>query len=193
MTARALHENQFTFDITHKVWLMTNHKPCLDHLDEAVRGRLHLIPFEMRWNRPGHPDPDPKLPTGDKTLSERLRAEAAGILAWLVAGAVRYHQEGLEPPAEVAGLTNTYFKDQDVLGLWLATCEQCDPRQGSTAAELFESFQNYCQSEGLNVQGLNNPAALGKKLKSKGIAQHRTNTGSRYGLLPGSEFEPLGV
>lgn len=192
MTARALHENQFTFDITHKVWLMTNHKPCLDHLDEAVRGRLHLIPFEMRWNRPGHPDPDPKLPTGDKTLSERLKAEAAGILAWLVAGAVRYYQEGLEPPAEVAGLTNTYFKDQDVLGLWLATCEPCDPRQGSTAAELFESFQSYCQSEGINVQGLNTPSALGKKLKSKGIAQHRTNTGSRYGLLPGSEFEPLG-
>jgi putative DNA primase/helicase len=189
MTARALHENQFTFDITHKVWLMTNHKPSLDHLDEAVRGRLHLIPFDMRWNRPGHPDPDPKLPTGDKTLFERLKAEAVGILTWLVVGAVRYRRDGLEPPAEVAGLTNTYFKDQDALGLWLATCKPCNPSDGKLAVELLDNLHGFCKVEDLSLSGLDSAGAFGKKLKSKGVAQIRTNKGSRYGLLPENEFE----
>jgi putative DNA primase/helicase len=99
MTARFMRENSFRFEITHKLWLMTNHRPALDHLDDAMRGRLHLIPFDMRWNRPGHPAPDPALPDGDKGLLATLRAEAPGILAWLVRGAVAYSQRGLEPPA----------------------------------------------------------------------------------------------
>ena len=32
--------------------LMTNHNPKLDHMDDAIKGRLHKIPFDMQWNRP---------------------------------------------------------------------------------------------------------------------------------------------
>ncbi|KWW37661.1 hypothetical protein AU374_01428 [Cupriavidus metallidurans] len=182
MTARGLHENTFTFEITHKLWLMTNHRPALDHMDEAMRGRLHLIPFDMRWNRPGHPDRDPTLPDGDKALPEKLKAEADGILAWLVAGAVAYAQEGLEPPHEVVRMTRAYFKDQDPLGLWLDTCEACDAKQGALASELFDAFCGWADEEGYDGSGSWSQTAFSKKLTARGIVGLKTKTGKRYAL-----------
>lgn len=182
MTARGLQENTFTFEITHKLWLMTNHRPALDHMDEAMRGRLHLIPFEMRWNRPGVPDRDPTLPDGDKELPEKLKAEAEGVLAWLVAGAVGYRREGLEPPAEVARMTRDYFKDQDPLGLWLNECETCEPAAGTGAAELYDAFRLWCHSEGFLDAATWSQTGFSTKLKKLGIEGVRSNKGKRYGL-----------
>lgn len=182
ITARGLHENAFTFEITHKLWLMTNHKPALDHMDEALRGRIHMIPFDMRWNRPGHPERNPNIPDGDKNLPEKLKAEAAGILAWLVAGAVRYRREGLEPPAEVAGMTRAYFKDQDPLGLWLDECETCPPEVGTLAAELFGDFRQWCIDEGFGTDSAGSHVAFSKKLQGREITSRKKKDGMRYGL-----------
>ncbi len=182
MTARGLHENAFTFEITHKLWLMTNHKPALDHMDEAMRGRLHMIPFDMRWNRPGHTERDPSLPDGDKNLPEKLKAEVEGVLAWLVAGAVAYAADGLEPPEEVVRMTRNYFKDQDPMGLWLETCEPCDPRQGDKASDLREAFCRWCSDEGFSEGATLSQKAFSDKLKARGIESHKGKDGRRYGL-----------
>ncbi|MGV0121808.1 phage/plasmid primase, P4 family [Achromobacter xylosoxidans] len=182
MTARGLHESPFTFEITHKLWLMTNHRPDLDHVDDAVRGRLHLVPFDRRWNRPGAPTRDPQLADGDKDLVGKLKAEAAGILAWLVAGAVAYGGDGLEPPAEVSDTTNTYFRAQDPIGLWLGEREQCDPKDGSKASALFEDFLNWCREEGHDTSAGGNQTAFSARLKREGVLFKKLKTGNFYGL-----------
>lgn len=184
MTARALHENSFTFEITHKLWLMTNHQPRLDHMDEAVRGRLHIIPFSMRWNRPGHPERNPALPDGDKGLKDKIKAEGAGVLAWLVAGAVAYARNGLELPPEVSRTTRDYLSGQDPLGLWLNTCERCEPLRGGKASELFDAFLQWCDGEGYSADmaGAGNQTAFSKKLLARGVEGVRAKDGKRYGL-----------
>ena len=182
MTARGLHENAFTFEITHKLWLMTNHRPALDHMDEAMRGRLHMIPFDMRWNRPGHPDRDSMLPDGDKTLPDKLKVEAEGVLAWLVEGAVAYSSDGLEPPDEVVRMTRDYFKDQDPVGLWLETCEPCEHRHGGLAKELLDAFRCWCSREGFLEGSVMSAKTFSQTLKARGIESHRGNAGMRYGL-----------
>ena len=192
-SARGLHENSFTFEITHKVVLMTNHKPSLDHMDEAMRGRLHILPFDMCWNRPGHPDRDPNLPDGDKLLPEKLKAEAEGILAWLIAGAVLYHQEGLEPPPEVAIMTREYFKDQDTFRQWLDSCETCEPKDGMRASDLLTDYESWCIDEGHGRAVAGNATSFGGKLKTAGIAKAATNTGKRYGLRAGKDGHRRGV
>ena len=192
-SARGLHENPFTFEITHKVVLMTNHKPSLDHMDEAMRGRLHILPFDMCWNRPGHPDRDPNLPDGDKLLPEKLKAEAEGILAWLIAGAVLYHQEGLEPPPEVAIMTREYFKDQDTFRQWLDSCETCEPKDGMRASDLLTDYESWCIDEGHGRAVAGNATSFGGKLKTAGIAKAATNTGKRYGLRAGKDGHRRGV
>lgn len=183
MTARGLHQAPRTFQITHKLWLMTNHKPALDHMDEAVKGRLHLIPFDMRWNRPGHPAPDSKLPDGDKDLPDRLRKEEEGILAWMVRGAVAYHKEGLKPPPEVTSMTNDFFKTQDPFGLWLEEWEPCEPKNGTKASTLLGQFMQWCEAEGYSEQENISQTAFSAQLKRRGIMSHKCNSGRLYGLL----------
>ncbi len=182
MSARGLHENTMTFVVTHKVWLLSNHKPGLDHVDEATRGRLHMIPFDMRWNRPGHPERNPDLPDGDKTLVERLKLEAQGILAWLVCGAVMYQREGLEPPVEVARMTRTYFEDQDQFTSWIADFEVCDISEGTQAGRLFESFRTWCVNEGHSPSAAGTAKAFAAKLTGRGVISRKLRDGRQYAI-----------
>ena len=183
MTARFMRENTLRFEITHKLWLMTNHKPALDHMDDAMRGRLHLIPFDRQWNRPGNPERNPLLPDGDKNLMEVLKSEAEGILAWLVEGAVKYAKNGLEPPEEIIQMTQSYFKENDILGLWLDTyCEECDPRIGLKASELFENYRTWCVKEGYENVMLHTQKTFSNELKKRGIHSRKLKDGNHYGL-----------
>lgn len=184
MTARFMRENTFRFEITHKLWLMTNHRPALDHMDEAMRGRLHMIPFDMRWNRPGHPERNSALPDGDKDLPAKLRQEAEGVLAWLIAGAVAYVQEGLEPPEEVVRMTKAFFMDQDPLGRWLDTCTRCEARTGTSAADLFNAFTKWQGAED-EEGGPVSQKAFSQALVARGIAKHTDKSGAKYALRLG--------
>lgn len=184
MTARLMRENSFRFAISHKLVLMTNHRPTMDHMDEAIRGRLHMLPFDRVWNRPGHPDRDPSLPDGDKGLMEALRAEGEGVLAWLVEGAVLYHRDGLEPPDEVTKATLDYFAKEDDLGRWLETMEPCEPKAGMRASDLFERYRSHCLRIG-RAAAIATQTAFSKELKKRDVAHKEAASGVFYGLTRG--------
>lgn len=181
ITARGLHENPFTFKITHKLWLMTNPIPQLDHMDEATKGRLHLIPFDMKWNRPGEVKPDPTLPDAQKDLMEVLMQETEGILLWLVTGAADYCKTRLTPPHEVVAFTQNYLESQDILKRWLEEYEPCAPRDGWTVSELMEEYKSFCVDE-CESQQISNAAQLGRKLKALGHNSLKCRDGKKYGL-----------
>ena len=189
ITARGMRSNAVTFEITHKLILMTNARPKLDHLDAAIQGRLHIIPFDVRWNRPGSAVRDPSLPDGDKTLTEKLKAEYEGILAWCVAGAVSYFQSGLEPPAEVMAMTNEFLNEEDVVGRWIDCCSRPkSANEGGKAAELFESFNLWCSEQGRGDLHMSQKA-FSQELLRRGIAMKKVENGTRYGLIAPSEFD----
>lgn len=177
-SARGLHQAPITFEITHKVWLMTNGIPTLDHMDDAIRGRLHLIPFDRRWNRPGVPERNENLPDGDKNLPLVLAKEAEGILAWVVAGAARYCQEGLDPPDEVRLKTTNYFQQEDGFNAWLDGMQRVDnPLDGMLAGVAFASYESYCYDHGREGAGISQ-TAFGRRLKMEGV--HSKKSGSIY-------------
>ena len=184
LTARACNQNTFEFEISHKLVLQTNYKPALDHTDFALRGRLHMIPFNMKWNRPGHPKPDPTLPNGDKDLKDKLWAEAPGILTWLVEGAVRYGTDELKPPREVEDATQEYYAEQDPVARWLLGYDQCDAKQGGTmAAELIQQFQEWQRLEDDWTGGSSlGSRSFGPALVERGISKCDTKKGARYGV-----------
>lgn len=47
ITARFMRQDFFTFTPTFKLFIAGNHKPALRAVDEAIRRRFHLIPFEV--------------------------------------------------------------------------------------------------------------------------------------------------
>ena len=181
ITARGLHESPMTFEITHKLLLMTNPEPSVDHMDDATRGRLHMIPFDMKWNRPGTTNPDPNLPDAQKDLMEVLRKEQEGILLWLVQGAVAYVKEGLAPPKEVIARTQSYLDSQDSFKQWAEGYEKCAPCDGATAGTLYDQYSQLCREEALPIQ-IASAAALGKKMKASGYENLKTRDGMKYGL-----------
>ena len=181
ITARGLHQSPMTFPITHKLILMTNTPPPVDHMDAAMQGRINMIPFDMRWNRPGEVDPNPNLPDAQKDLMEVLDAELEGILLWLVQGAIAYFAEGLQAPTEVRSSTRSYLESQDSLKQWLKLYDSCSPADGALARELYHEYREFCREEGL-VDNVMSPAGLGKKLKARDYESKKCRDGMTYGL-----------
>jgi putative DNA primase/helicase len=49
--ARFMRENSFEFDPQFKLIIAGNHAPHLRNVDEAMRRRLHIIPFTLRYHQ----------------------------------------------------------------------------------------------------------------------------------------------
>src|SRR5205823_5111930 len=91
-------ENPWEFDPTHKIILVTNHKPHVRGTDYALWRRVKLVPFTVTIAEGRQ----------DKQLGEELRAQARGILAWLVQGCLDWLRNGLVTPSVVTEATEEY-------------------------------------------------------------------------------------
>jgi P4 family phage/plasmid primase-like protien len=103
--ARRLRENMITFHPTYKLFLDCNHRPVITDPNDAIWNRVKCIPFKIQI-------PDAEI---DKNLPAKLRTELAGILRWIVEGAVLYGSEGLGDPPDVAAATEQYRQESDKL------------------------------------------------------------------------------
>jgi putative DNA primase/helicase len=115
-----------------------NHKPGLRSVDEAIRRRLHLIPFTVT------------IPPGerDDTLTEKLKAEWGGILSWMIEGCREWQQRGLGPPKAVEEATAAYLESEDALNAWIdAACER-DYTAWETSSHLFFSWKAWADGSG---------------------------------------------
>ena len=108
VTARFMRRNPFTFVPTGKIMIATNEMPNLRNVNDAMRRRIHVVEFP---NRPAKADP---------RLEDELKAEAPGILAWMIKGALDWQRQGLDPPQCVKEAGANYFYEQDVIGRFLA-------------------------------------------------------------------------
>jgi putative DNA primase/helicase len=99
--------------------MATNHKPVIKGTDYGIWRRIRLIPFTTRIE-------DDKQ---DKQLEMKLKAEASGILNWLLEGAERWKRERLKAPASVLNATDEYREEMDVIGNFLK--ESCVQKKRS--------------------------------------------------------------
>jgi putative DNA primase/helicase len=166
MTARFLYGEFFNFYPTFKIFMATNHKPNIKGTDDGIWRRIRLIPFTT------------KIPVEqqDKALTGKLLAEAGGILNWLVEGTMRWRNEGLKIPNDVANATAEYRAEMDIIGKFLKEC--CVTRDGANikARELFKVYQDWCEE---NNEKACNERFFGSSLKDLKIQQKRCNDG-RY-------------
>lgn len=86
-----MRQDLFEYQPQFKLMIVGNHKPALRGVDEAMRRRLHLLPFTVTVP-PAERDPD---------LPEKLRAEWPAILRWMLDGCLEFQRKGLAPPASV--------------------------------------------------------------------------------------------
>ena len=141
ISARRMREDFWTFEPTHKIALATNHKPQVRGQDYAIWRRLRLIPFTVCFLEDKQ----------DKTLGEKLRAEAPGILTWLVKGCKLWQQHGLQDPPEVLEATGQYRSEQDTLGAFLLDRCLQGPTYQAKASVLYAAYKDWCEQSGERI------------------------------------------
>jgi putative DNA primase/helicase len=166
MTARFLYGEFFNFTPTFKIFMATNHKPVIKGTDHGIWRRIKLIPFTTRIAEDRQ----------DKHLEGKLRAEASGILNWLLEGTARWRREGLRTPAAILSATDEYRGEMDVIGNFLKECCVQSPGASIRIRELFKAYQGWCDE--------NNEHACSERffsLRLKEMGYERTRTAdARY-------------
>jgi P4 family phage/plasmid primase-like protien len=168
ITARFMRQDFFTFTPQFKLLIAGNHKPTLRNVDEAIRGRLHLIPFTVTIP-PERRDP---------SLPDKLKAEWPGILLWAIEGCLLYQQIGLAPPAAVVNATAEYFEAQDDFAQWLDECCDVGKEYWEPVGRLFENWRNWAEASRLPV---GTKKRLSSELDKAGFPAGRNpSRGGRY-------------
>ncbi|MCH8998205.1 MAG: hypothetical protein IID48_08040 [Proteobacteria bacterium] len=168
IAARYMRQDFFEFTPTFKLFVAGNHKPRLRTVDEAIRRRLHLIPFNVTIPKA---ERDPDLP-------EKLKAEWPGILAWAIDGAVEWHAGGLQPPEVVSHATLEYFAGEDLIAVWIEDRCYQEPAARTLAGELFKNFKEWTEATG---ERPGTQRAFSMALESHGFKKEKTRDG-RYFL-----------
>jgi P4 family phage/plasmid primase-like protien len=138
ISARFMRQDFFDYKPQFKLLIAGNHKPAIRDVDEAMRRRLHLIPFTVTI-------PPEKR---DKTLPERLLAERDGIMAWAIDGCLEWQRIGLNPPSSVVSATQEYFEAEDAMGRWIGECCSLEPNAVATTGMLFDSWKGWAERSG---------------------------------------------
>lgn len=138
VTARFMRQDFFEYLPQFKLIVAGNHKPGLRSVDEAIRRRLHLIPFTVTIGEEER----------DANLAEKLKAEYPGILRWAIEGCLAWQKEGLNPPAIVRDATSQYLAAEDAIGRWIE--ERCvlDPHCWCSSTALYRDHEDWCEQAG---------------------------------------------
>ncbi|BCN00144.1 phage/plasmid primase, P4 family [Ralstonia pseudosolanacearum] len=167
ISARFMRQDFFEFFPQFKLFVAGNHKPAIRNIDEAMKRRLHLIPFTVTV------PPERR----DKNLQQKLLAERDGILAWAVQGCLDWQRLGrLDPPQQVLDATEEYFEAEDALGRWLD--ERCvrEINAKTLTAELFNDWKQWADSAG---EFTGSQKRFSDLLITRGVEKWRNTAGLR--------------
>jgi putative DNA primase/helicase len=156
ITARRLYQNSFTFSPTWKIWLAANHKLEVRSGGKSVWRRIRLIPWTVTI-----PDDerDPDLPA-------KLMGEAAGILAWAVAGYLDLRQNGEQVPDAVRVGTEEYRTETDTIGQFIGECCETGNSCRTRPSTLYEAYRAWVEKRGERAKTL---SAFGRTIQERGF------------------------
>jgi putative DNA primase/helicase len=162
MEVRDMYEKPIEFIPRFKISLSCNARPPIRGGDHGIWRRLMLVPWHVQI----------AAEERDADLPEKLRAETAGILNWLLDGWSDWHEGGgLRPPPEVLSATEEYRQDSDPVGRFLAEWCTMDAGERIEANELHQAFEAWCGREQMKVLPL---SLFGRRLTDRGIEKWET-------------------
>ncbi|CAL9674915.1 hypothetical protein SUDANB15_07685 (plasmid) [Streptomyces sp. enrichment culture] len=139
--ARRMRQDFFSFEPTHKLWLLGNHHPEVGTGGFAFWRRMRLIPFE-------------RVVSDDRKIGNLaallVTEEGPGILNWLVEGARRYlaGDKDLAGPERVRIATTAYAETEDHTGRFLGEACRLEPDSRVEQAQLYLAYRAWCRDEG---------------------------------------------
>ena len=145
ITARYMGRDAFTFTKSHKHLILGNHRPQIKTVDDAIKNRVLLVPFDVSF-----------AGREDRDLPQKIRAEAGFVLHWLIEGHTAWMENGKRLPKceAVERATKGYFAAQSTIEMWIdERCRKVDdpdrPANGwCTASELYDDYQQWKRARG---------------------------------------------
>ena len=157
---KKLYADIFTIEPQFKLWIGTNYKPEIRGTDRAIWRRIRLVPFDVTI-------PESEQ---DRGLTERLRAEAAGILRWAIEGCLAWQCEGLGAPEAVLTATAAYRGEMDVLGDFLGECCVAEPGAAALTGTLYDRYVRWAERAG---EAILTKKSFGLRLGERGLTAKR--------------------
>jgi putative DNA primase/helicase len=137
VTANRMRQDMRSFKPVGKLFFVGNHKPVLQSVNEAVKRRFLIVPFNFK-------------PTMvDRHLHAKLKKEYPAILRWMIEGCLDWRENGLVLPDVVKKATAAYFDDEDVFGRWIEEKCQLGPALKAAATSLYGSWTEFAIANGL--------------------------------------------
>ena len=167
---------------TFKLAISVNRKPTIRGNDDGIWRRVLLVPFDVQI-------PIDKV---DKQLSEKLWAERAGILNWLIEGLRQYLEfGGLHPPEEVRAATQEYREESDLIGSFVRAALEITREEHDQveAGRLYSVFVSYCKRQGITpLSGTTFNRRLPKAAAQFGFSKGKASISVYCGLRVNGEF-----
>jgi len=168
IAARFLRQEFFEFKPSFLLLLATNHKPRFRGQDEGLWRRVRMVPFQ-RWFAPHE---------RDHRLDMRLLAEAEGIAAWAVRGAVEWHRDGLADPAVITAAGKSYRETSDALAGFLpGVLERTGDEYALNGSEAFSAYLDWCEAENLPNRERWTRRAFYDAMEERGLQRRKTERG----------------
>ena len=181
ITARYMRKDFFSFEPSHTILMVTNHKPVVDGSDEALWRRLVVVPFDQKFSG-DNAEPD---------LKDRLESEPDAILSWMIRGWIAYREHGLQIPNGVRAATEAYKADSDAVGRFIEERFHVTEFGTAQSAELFAEWQKWCVTNGEEPV---TQKAFSEELSRRGYRKVRTGRGMTWKgfmLLSGSDDDSV--
>jgi len=158
--ARHLYGRLFVYKPSYKILFVTNNKPAIPEVNEAIRRRVKLIPFtqEFKGNR------------RDKQMMEKLKAELPGILSWAVEGCLAWQKSGLGEPRCVEKATTEYLRESDPVGRFVQKYCEVNPAFVVASSTLYAAFTQFCAQGGEETPS---QREFGQRLSGMGFGRGR--------------------
>lgn len=196
LIGRSPHDKDETnFDPTHKLVLYTNHAPLGMMEDFALRRRMLLFEYQLRYvqdvesNQRSDPQNAHLYRQKDASLPVKLKQQAQGILADLVRACIEWQKHGISPPDSIIAAAEAHRRSEDHLARFVN--EACTRIEGDDdyrirIGEFHKAYLRWYGEE-VNNKDRYSPSkiAVGKELMRLGY--RKESQGGQtwiYGIKP---------
>jgi putative DNA primase/helicase len=93
---------------------------------------VHLVPFNVSFRG-----------REDRNISEKLKAEAPGILHLMIQACLEWQRVGLAAPQSVTDATTGLFRDLDPLGRFVDECLEKDANGFESTSDLINAYTGF--------------------------------------------------